>query len=93
MAQYYAIKSYEEAILYMENLYLKSNYDKLCKVLLDSPVCDATKISGYIDAMKLHSSLTLFFLVTNNSLYKMLLNKFYDGKLDEKTSDILEQLK
>ena len=90
---YYSIKSIKEARLYMENEYLRKNYDCLCRILLRLEENDAVKIFGYTDSLKLHSSLTLFHYVTNKKLYKKVLNKFYAGKLDFDTSLIIAKMK
>ena len=40
---------------------------------------------GYPDNLKLRSSMTLFWLITNEPIFKAVLNKFFDGSLDEFT--------
>lgn len=92
MSGYYAIDDFESAKEYLSNEYLRNNYLELCKALLDLNTNNAIEIFGGIDALKLHSSLTLFHLVDNNlEVLKKLLNKFFNGKLDEKTIEILSK--
>ena len=73
---YYSIKSIKEARLYMENEYLRKNYDCLCRILLRLEENDIVKVFGHLDSLKLHSSLTLFRYVTDKKLYTKVLNKF-----------------
>jgi len=40
---------------------------------------------GYPDNLKLRSCMTLFWLVTGEQFFKDVLDKFYDGELDEYT--------
>lgn len=47
---------------------------------------------GYPDNMKLQSSMTLFYIATGDELFKMVLDKFYGGKMDENTVDFLQTL-
>ena len=75
----------DEAKEYMDNEYLSNNYFTLCNVLLELNNSDAKEIFGYIDYIKLRSSLTLFYLVTNNIIIKKVLDKFYNGELDNTT--------
>ena len=46
---------------------------------------------GYLDAMKLKSSLTLFYYADkeNNELYKQLIDKYFNSKFDELTENKL----
>ena len=46
---------------------------------------------GYIDSLKLHSSLTLFYLVTNNETIYKVLQKFFNGELDKITFNIIKK--
>lgn len=42
-------------------------------------------IFGLVDAMKLKSCMTLFDYVSSFDIFKDVLDKFYGGKIDEKT--------
>ena len=85
MSKYYAINNKEEAISYFLNDYLRGNYLLLCEELLKINESDPVKIFGHTDAKKLHSSLTLFYLVSNNEKIHRVLIKYFNGLLDEKT--------
>jgi uncharacterized protein (DUF1810 family) len=53
---------------------------------------DPIKVMGYIDAKKLKSSMTLFNEVSSNSIFKQVLDKYYYGKKDNKTLDIIKNV-
>ena len=91
MAKYYAIIDINEAKEYWGNEYLKNNYIELCNVLLSLKENNPQKIFSYIDAIKLQSSLTLFYQVEKLEIINKLLNKFYNGELDNKTLNILNK--
>lgn len=91
ISKFYAIKDKSEVIEYFNNEYLKNNYLSLCDVLLKLEVCNPVDIFGYIDSLKLHSSLTLFYLITNSEAIYKVLKKFYNGELDEITYSILKK--
>lgn len=87
MAVYYAIENIEEAREYCANKTLYDRYRMCCEILLNSKEKDINIIMGYLDAMKLKSSLTLFYYADkdNNKLYKQLIDKYFNSKLDELT--------
>ena len=89
MATYYVIKDKDEAISYFNDDYLRNNYLNLCNALLCLNTNDAIKVFGDIDAMKLKSSLTLFYLISGNFTIKMVLDKYYNGELDGFTKNKL----
>ena len=91
ISKFYAIKDKSEVIEYFNNEYLKNNYLSLCDVLLKLEVCNPVDIFGYIDSLKLHSSLTLFYLITNSEAIYKVLKKFYNGELDEITYSIVKK--
>ena len=91
MAQYYAINDINEAKEYWSNEYLRKNYLELCEVLLNLDDNNSKNIFGYIDSIKLQSSLTLFYQVEKIELIKKLIDKFYNGELDIKTINILNK--
>ncbi len=74
---------------YADNEALYSRLIEITKALLenDKPIED---IAGSIDALKIKSCMTLFYLKTNNELFKKVLDKFYDGKYCEYTKEALK---
>lgn len=91
-AIYYSIKNYEEAVEYFSNDYLRENYLELCEVLLNLKTDNARVVFGSIDYMKLHSSLTLFYLVSKHEIVNLVLKKYYNSVLDVNTLEILGTL-
>lgn len=92
-AEYYSIKSMEEAQAYLEDKYLFDNLINICNALLSLESNDIINIMGFPDDLKLCSSMTLFNIVKPElEVFKKVLNKFYDGKLDENTIRICNQL-
>lgn len=88
MAMYYAIQDKGEAIAYWKDPVLSAHLTEICRELikLEGSIDD---IMGCPDNLKLHSSMTLFYLVTNEKLFKAVLDKFYCGSLDGNTVRIL----
>lgn len=84
-ADKYAIKNLKEAEAYFSNETLKAHYMELCEILdaLDAKYVD--DVFPIPDDLKFRSSLTLFFLVTEEPLLKKLLNKYFDGDMCQHT--------
>jgi uncharacterized protein (DUF1810 family) len=91
-AKYYAISCLDEAKAYLNNNILKFRLVEICEALLDLDNNDPIKVMGYIDAKKLKSSMTLFNEVSSNSIFKQVLDKYYYGKKDNKTLDIIKNV-
>ena len=98
-AKYYALKSIEETIEYLNNDYLYNNIILICEALLEINHSDVEKIFSDIDAIKLRSSMTIFNYVTeyypnqinktNHIVFQQVLNKFFCGQEDELTLEII----
>ena len=54
-------------------------------MLLETKSNNAKEIFGYIDSIKLRSSLTLFYKVSNIDVINKVLDKFFNGELDNVT--------
>ena len=91
ISQEYAIKDLEEAKEYLNNPLLKERLLEISKALVDLPEFDPTKVMGYPDDLKLCSSMTLFHVVDpEEPVFKLVLDKYFDGKIDKNTIRILE---
>ena len=89
-AMYYSIEDYEEAKAYIENAVTNAHLREISEALLQLESNDATRVMGWPDDLKLRSSMTLFALATKeNEVFRKVLDKFFDGKLDAQTVDIL----
>ena len=89
-AKYYGIDGLDEAREYVENEYLANNLINISNELLKLETNDPIEIFGHIDSKKLRSSMTLFELVSDNDVFHLVLEKYYDGKRDQKTLDLIK---
>ena len=89
-AKYYGIDGLDEAREYMENEYLGNNLIAISNELLKLETNDPVEIFGHTDSKKLRSSMTLFELVSDNDVFHLVLEKYYDGKRDQKTLDLIK---
>lgn len=98
-AQYYGIEDSNEAKKYLEHPVLGPRILEISEALLKLQENDpAVVMGGSPDDMKLKSSMTLFAAVseavseavsTPDSVFHQVLEKFFGGKMDEKTLKIL----
>ena len=89
MAQFYAIKDREEAVAYLKHPVLGKRLVEISEALLNLRENDARKVMGYPDDLKLKSSMTLFYAISDKEIFRAVLEKFFDGELDKKTLDII----
>lgn len=89
-SQYYAIGSMEEAEAYMENTYLRGHLLEISEALLLLESGDPGQVMGYPDDLKLCSSMTLFAeAAPEEPVFQAVLDKYFGGKKDQRTLDIL----
>lgn len=91
MAQRYAITDIEEAKAYLNHPVLGDRLREITNVVL-SYSKDETPMAfmgSSIDALKLKSSMTLFDIISPNDIFGKVLDKFYGGERDSKTTDII----
>ena len=89
-AEYYGISGMEEAREYLAHPVLRQRLVEISKALLELPVNDAYEVMGSPDNLKLRSSMTLFALADPScSVFHQVLDKFFGGKMDEKTEELL----
>ena len=87
----YAIKNLAEAKDYLKNDTLRTHLLELCEALLSLKTNDAGRVMGYPDDMKLRSCMTLFSVADPEcKTFQAVLDKFYGGKPDERTLQILK---
>lgn len=90
-ARYYAIKDREEAEAYMAHPVLRQRLIEISEALLGLESEDARDVMGYPDDLKLKSSMTLFAEISEEPVFSSVLDKFFQGEVDERTIQILEQ--
>lgn len=91
-AQYYGIASPDEARAYLDHSVLGPRLRQAVETLLPwagKRTPDA--ILGPVDAMKLHSSLTLFERVAPDDLFSRALTAFFAGERDGRTLALLNR--
>ena len=92
-AEYYAIKSKEEAKGYIEDPVLGKRLVEISQALFQIESDDAEMVMGWPDNLKLRSCMTLFAEVApEQPVFRNVLEKFYDGEMDGKTLDILKKM-
>ena len=89
-AQYYAIQNRAEAEDYMKHPVLSHRLLEISEELLNIESNDASVVFGYPDDLKLKSSMTLFSLISRKTVFKRVLDKFFDGEIDERTVELLK---
>ncbi len=86
----YGIKDLDEAAAYLSHPVLGPRLIEISNVLLTLDTDNAREIFGGSDAVKLRSSMTLFSLVPNaDKVFGLVLDKFFKGRKDEKTLQLL----
>ena len=93
IAQYFEIKSLEEARAYLNDEVLGAHLLEITNALLELETDDPIEVFGGVDALKLKSSMTLFDYVSNDEIFNRVLDKYYHGEKDLKTIGICDGLK
>lgn len=91
MAMYYEIQSRAEAEEYWNDPVLSAHLVEISRELLkleDS----IEQIMGWPDNLKLRSSMTLFYLVSRENVFREVLDKFFGGEMDEYTVRKLSEM-
>lgn len=92
MAQRFAIESLSQAREYLQHKILGARLIECAELLLAHPDKSALEVFGKPDNLKLHSSLTLFAIASEqNSVFTQLLQQFFFGESDQATLDILAE--
>ena len=89
-SEYYGFDGVDEVIEYMKNPYLRNNMIEICNELykLDDSI---ENICGYPDYLKLNSCMTLFeYSIPEEKIFGKIIDKFYNGKRDSVTLEMLE---
>lgn len=90
MSVQYAINSKEEAAAFLADPCLGKHLVEISEALLQLKTNNPREVFKR-DAMKLHSSMTLFLCVSDPyGVFQQVLDKFFGGRYDYKTLDILK---
>ena len=91
-AKFYEIKDIVEARDFLNNDELAKRLYEITNVLLNLNESNANKIFGYPDDIKLKSSMTLFYIASNNNeIFKSIINKYFNGDFCENTMQLLKK--
>jgi uncharacterized protein (DUF1810 family) len=88
-SKFYAIKNIDEAKEFLLHPVLGNRLVNLCNELLKLESDNANSIFGSPDDLKLKSSMTLFSSLNINPVFQMVLDKFFNGKGDNKTLELI----
>ena len=92
-SRYYGIDDEDEAKEYLDNEILGFRLREITSELLKLDTNNPVDIFGVIDSMKLKSSMTLFDHVSNDKIFSEVLEKYYNGEIDDKTILLCEKRK
>lgn len=91
-SHYYGIDDINEARAYLEHPILGTRLREITSVYLKILGKNAQDIFGHLDAMKVRSCMTLFNEVSEDDLFRKVIDRYYSGCSDEKTLSILGKL-
>ncbi len=84
----FALASLEEARAYLDHPVLGARLRECTQIVADHSGLTAFDIFGGIDALKLHSSMTLFaHAAPDDPLFKTVLDRYFDAQADPNTLD------
>ena len=91
-SRFFALKNEAETKEYLNHPVLGKRLIEMSNELLNLKTNDSIAVFGSTDSMKLKSSMTLFSLLENtNSVFQLVLEKFFGGLKDERTIDIMKR--
>ena len=91
MAQRFAIASRAEAVAYLGHGVLGSRLRECTALVNGIEGRTILEILGSPDDLKFHSSMTLFGAVSSDPKFAVAITKFYGGKRDQRTLDLLSR--
>ena len=91
-AEFYAINDLDEARSYLEDEVLGKRLKEISNELLKLETNSATLVFGSVDSLKLNSCMTLFDYISDCDIFSSVIDKFYDGRKDELTLKICEEM-
>ena len=92
MANYYGINGLDEATAYLQHPVLRKHLVEISTAVLNTDDKSAADIFNSPDDLKLRSSMTLFANAENtDQVFTAVLDKYFNGKPDVRTLDILSK--
>lgn len=91
-SRFYAIADLNEAKEYLANPTLRARLTEISTALLELSTDNAESVFGYLDAMKVRSSMTLFKHADEGcEIWNAVLEKFFGGQEDWRTLSLIEK--
>ena len=90
-SNFYGLSGIAEAKEYLADKELRDHLIQACQILIDLNAPDIEKVMGYIDAVKLKSSMTLFYLASENAIFKQVLDMYFGGQMCQWTKEKVNQ--
>jgi len=91
-SRFYAVKDLDEAEAYLQHPILGSRLIDICNALLGLESNNANQIFGSPDDLKLKSCMTLFAALSNTDpVFRLVLDKFFNGRKDQKTLQLIKR--
>ena len=91
-SKFYGISGIVETSAYLAHPVLGQRIREVSLAILNLPTDNAAEVFGGIDSRKLKSSMTLFDMVSPNDVFSKVLEKFFAGKRDNNTTNIIKTL-
>ena len=88
-SQYYGINGIEEARAYLQHPVLGARLREITTAFLELVGKNAQEVFGHLDAMKVCSCMTLFNEVSDDDLFRKVLDCYYNGVADDRTLEML----
>jgi uncharacterized protein (DUF1810 family) len=88
-ALHYGLSGREEAIAYLAHPVLGTRLRECAQVLTELPAVDPVAVLGPVDALKLRSSMTLFAEVSDEPVFRQVLEQYFAARPDELTLELL----
>ena len=88
-ALHYGLSGQEEAIAYLAHPVLGTRLRECAQVLTELPAVDPVAVLGPVDALKLRSSMTLFAEVSDEPVFRQVLEQYFAARPDELTLELL----
>lgn len=88
-ARYYAIESRVEAGAFLAHPVLGGRLMQCARIVAATQGRSARQVFGDIDAIKLHSSMTLFASVTDKPIFNRIIGDYFGGQPDPATLALL----
>lgn len=89
MAKRYALHSRQEVMAYLNHPVLGPRLLQCVGLMLEAKGKSAYEILGTPDDLKFRSCMTMFEVVSDEPLFEQALIRFYDGKPDSRTLELL----